>query len=149
MLATYVEAYKHSYGHAAGGLTEARDRPKLVDWCFMWISILWRSASIRSSSNPFLFTTRERPITFIVLKASVLQLLLRPGDPVTYSMMSLMVWLMMCFTVSVSSSAIPCSPMLKDASLVLPSYLRNKTFHRNVMKYKSTRQTVRYDTAGV
>lgn len=64
-------------------------------------------------------------------------------------MMSLMVWLMMCFTVSVSSSAIPCSPMLKDASLVLPSYLSDKTFHRNVIKYKSMRQTVRFDTAGV
>lgn len=31
MLATYMEAYKHGYGDTAGGLTEARDRPKLVD----------------------------------------------------------------------------------------------------------------------
>lgn len=26
-----TEAYKHGYGDAAGGLTEASDRPKLVD----------------------------------------------------------------------------------------------------------------------
>lgn len=38
----------------AGRLTEARDRPKLVDWCFIWISILWSRASICCSSNPFL-----------------------------------------------------------------------------------------------
>lgn len=56
---------------------------------------------------------------------------------VTYSMMSSMVRLMICFTLSVSSSAIPCSPMLKDASLVLPSYLSNRTF-----QHVSTRQTV-------
>lgn len=38
-------------------------------------------------------------------------------------MMSSMVWLMISFTLSVSASAMPCSPMLNDASLVLPSYL--------------------------
>lgn len=44
--------------------------------------------------------------------------------------MSSMVWLMICFTLSVSSSVIPCSPMLKDASLVLPSYLNKRTFQK-------------------
>lgn len=42
--------------------------------------------------------------------------------------MSSMVWLMICLTLSVSSSAIPCSPMLNDASLVLPSYLHSTIF---------------------
>lgn len=47
-----------------------------------------------------------------------------------YSMMSSMVRPMSRFTLSVSSSAIPCSPTLKEASLVLPSYLKN-TFQRS------------------
>lgn len=51
--------------------------------------------------------------------------LLPPQSRGTYSMMSSMVWLMMRLTFSVSSSAIPCSPMLNDASLVLPSYLND------------------------
>ena len=46
----------------------------------------------------------------------------------THSIMSSMVWLMICFTLSVSSSAIPCRPMLNDASLVLPSYLWRGAF---------------------
>lgn len=41
--------------------------------------------------------------------------------------MSSKVWLMICLTLFVSSSATPCRPMLKDASLVLPSYLQNRT----------------------
>lgn len=44
-------------------------------------------------------------------------------DEGAYSMMSSMVWLIRSFTLSVSSSAMPCSPTLKEASLVLPSYL--------------------------
>ncbi len=49
-------------------------------------------------------------------------------DRGTHSIMSLMVWVMICFTLSVSSSAIPCSPMLNDASLVLPSYLHSRRY---------------------
>ncbi len=59
------------------------------------------------------------------------------GD--THSMMSSMVWLMICFTLSVSSSAIPCSPMLNDASLVLPSYLRKTAFQNSVNQHMTVK----------
>lgn len=49
--------------------------------------------------------------------------------------MSSMVWLMICFTLSVSSADIPWSPMLNEASLVLPSYLHNRTFQHTLYKY--------------
>lgn len=53
----------------------------------------------------------------------LIQLIIRCSNS-AYWMMSSMVWLMRSFTLSVSSSEIPCSPMLKEASLVLPSYLK-------------------------
>lgn len=62
--------------------TDVRARPKLVDWCFIWISILWSKASIRSSSNPFLKTpkltsemlwrkrSRKHTVAAVILKQS-------------------------------------------------------------------------------
>lgn len=48
-------------------LTEARDRPKFVDWCLIWISSLWRRASILSSSKPFLWTRRSDSVWSYIL----------------------------------------------------------------------------------
>ena len=45
---------------------------------------------------------------------------------------------MICLTRSVSSSAIPCSPMLNDASLVLPSYLQESARQSALSKRAQT-----------
>lgn len=56
-------------------------------------------------------------------------------DQGTYSIILSMVWLMICFTLSISSSSTPCSPILNDASLVLPSYLQDATLVSILHKY--------------
>lgn len=128
-------------------LTEARARPKLVDWCFIWISILCSRASICSSSKPFLkqqFIYIYSFSTCFYLNWSSIQILSQScqslisfktphciKNPVnTHAMMSSMVWAMMRLTVSVSSSAMPWRPMVKDACLVLPSNLRQSHIYK-------------------